>query len=120
MSEPKTYTGGCHCGAVRYEVKTDLGQVMQCNCSHCDIKSMLLSFVPTDQFRLTAGRIEELSKYHFNKKRIDHLFCPKCGVESFALGKKPDGSPVVALNVRCFDGVDVSKLTLTPFDGKSV
>jgi hypothetical protein len=120
MSEPKTYTGGCHCGAVRYEVKADLGHVMQCNCSHCEIKSLLLNFVPTDQFRLTKGRAEELTKYQFNKKRIDHLFCPSCGVESFAFGKKHDGTPVVALNVRCLDGVDVRTLTLTHFDGKSV
>ena len=37
----KTYTGGCHCGRVRYEVTTDLATVMECNCSHCSKRGML-------------------------------------------------------------------------------
>ena len=28
----KTYTGGCQCGAVRYEVSADIGEVISCNC----------------------------------------------------------------------------------------
>jgi hypothetical protein len=35
MGEPATHGGGCHCGRVRYEVATDLGTVIECNCSHC-------------------------------------------------------------------------------------
>jgi hypothetical protein len=43
-----------------------------------------------------------------------------CGVGSFSRGTAPNGSDMVAINVRCLDGVDVSTLTLTPFDGKSL
>ncbi len=36
-----------------------------------------------------------------------------------ANGKTPDGKAMVAINVRCLDGIDVAKLKTKPFDGKS-
>ncbi len=47
-----------------------------------------------------------------------HLFCSTCGTQSFARGQKPDGTKMVAVNVRCLDGVDVSTLSPQHFDGK--
>ena len=29
------YSGGCQCGAVRYEVTADINEVIACNCSRC-------------------------------------------------------------------------------------
>ncbi|MEK7494899.1 MAG: GFA family protein [Patescibacteria group bacterium] len=112
------YTGGCHCGAVKYEVETDLSEVMDCNCSHCAKKGFLLAFVPADQFQLLSGE-ESLTEYRFNKKAIAHLFCSVCGVQSFGRGSGPDGKEVVALNARCLDGIDMSTLTIKHVDGKS-
>jgi hypothetical protein len=37
----------------------------------------------------------------------------------FARGKKPDGTEVVALNVSCIDGIDLSKVAMTPIDGRN-
>lgn len=113
------HTGGCHCGKVRYEVETDLATVMSCNCSICQKRGALLTFVPTPQFTLLAGE-DALTDYQFNKKIIHHLFCGTCGVGSFARGVAPDGSEMVAVNVRCLDDVDPAALTVTPFDGKSM
>jgi hypothetical protein len=117
MSEMKTYQGGCHCGAVRYEVETDLGLVAECNCSHCYAKGFQLTFVPAEQFRLLSGG-DKLTEYRFNKRQIAHLFCKVCGVESFARGKRPDGVDTTAINVRCLEGVDPAALTLKKVDGK--
>ena len=114
----KTHAGGCHCGAVRYEVATDLGQVIACNCSICTKRGLLLTFVKADAFKLTAGSEGTLSDYQFNKKVIHDRFCPACVVESFARGVGPGGAEMVAINVRCLDGVDLHALKLTPFDGK--
>ena len=63
---------------------------------------------------------DELVDYRFNKKVVHHLFCPTCGVGSFSRGERPDGAQMVAINVRCLDGVDLDALTITKFDGASL
>ncbi|HYJ58124.1 MAG TPA: GFA family protein [Methyloceanibacter sp.] len=119
MPETEKYGGGCHCGRVRYEVETDLGMVLSCNCSVCTKRGALWAYVGPDQFNLLSGK-GELADYQFNKKTIHHLFCRHCGVGSFSTGKGEDGSEGIGINVRCLDGVDVDALTLTPFDGKKL
>jgi hypothetical protein len=120
MAEQKKYTGGCHCGKFRYEVTTDLSMVVDCNCSVCMKKGMLLTFVPPEQFKLVSGEEAALKDYQFNKKVIHHLFCPNCGVQSFGTGPTPDGRKMYAINVCCLDGVEISTLKLTPFDGRNM
>ncbi len=116
----KKYTGGCHCGAVRFEVSAgEFTTGMTCNCSYCSKRGFILSFVPAEQFALLSGE-DNLTTYHFNKKVIDHLFCKTCGVQAFGRGKGHDGNDTVALNLRCIDDLDVSTLTLSEYNGKDV
>jgi hypothetical protein len=118
MSEQK-HVGSCHCGAVRYEATLDLEQpVIACNCSICGRSGSLLSFIPESGFVLKSGE-DALTDYQFNKHHIHHVFCGKCGIKSFARGKRPDGAPMVAINVRCIEDVDLNALKITNFDGKS-
>lgn len=118
MGEAKTYTGGCHCGNVRYQVTTDLSQVMECNCSICAKVGWLLTMVGPQEFRLLTPE-EKLRDYQFGRQRVHHLFCPTCGVRSFCRGTSPDGDPVYAVNVRCLEGADLAALEVTQVDGKS-
>jgi hypothetical protein len=118
MPESKTLTGGCHCGQVRFECTTDLAMVTACNCSICTKKGLHFAFLAPQSFRLRAGE-DNLKEYLFNKHAIRHQSCQDCGVEVFANGKKPDGTEMVALNVNCIDGIDLSKLAMTPYDGRS-
>jgi len=117
MSDAKQYTGRCHCGKVRFQVTTDLAQTMDCNCSICSKRGWILAFVAPAQFNLLSG---EVTEYLFHKKKIQHLFCPVCGVASFGTGTGPDGKRMYSINVRCLDGVDLSTLSPTHFDGKSL
>ena len=108
MSAEK-HAGGCQCGKVRYEVDIDLAKpVTSCNCSMCGRSGTLLSFVP-----------DVLTDYQFNKHVIHHLFCRICGIKSFARGTDRTGGATVAVNTRCLDGVDIARLNMTAFDGKS-
>jgi hypothetical protein len=115
----ETYSGGCHCGKVQFDVTIDLARVLACNCSICRKRGMMLTFVPEDQFTLVSGE-DALADYQFASKTVHHLFCTTCGVQSFGRGTMPDGTPMVAVNVRCLDEVDLDALTPTPFDGRSL
>lgn len=118
MAGGKTYAGGCHCGAVRYTVTLDLSQpVIACNCSMCGRSGTLLAFVSPEDFNLDKGD-EVLTDYKFNKHVIHHVFCKVCGIKSFAHGLGPRG-PMVAINTRCLDDVDVQALNIQHYDGKS-
>jgi hypothetical protein len=118
MGELKTYQGGCHCGKVRYEATTDLGRVIECNCSHCSRKGFLLTFVPPEHFKLLRGE-GETTEYQFNKHVVHHLFCKTCGIQSYSWGVKPDGTKMHSVNVRCLDGVEPGSYTVTQVDGRS-
>jgi hypothetical protein len=119
MTQATKHSGGCHCGKVRYEVNADLDQpVLACNCSICGKTGVLLTFVPKSEFRLTAGE-DGLTDYQFASKTVHHLFCNTCGVRSFGRGVGPDGTEMVAINVRCLDDVDLDKLSVNKYDGKS-
>jgi hypothetical protein len=119
LPELKNYTGGCHCGQVRFDATADLSQVIDCNCSICRKRGALWTFVPAESFALRAGE-ETLTDYQFGKRILHHLFCPQCGVGAFSRGAGPDGKEMVGVNVRCLDDLDIGTLTMTPFDGKSM
>lgn len=118
MADMQTVTGGCHCGAVRFEAKADLSQAMECNCSHCEKKGFILTFTPRANFTLTKGE-GVTGEYLFNKKAISHRFCKTCGVQPFAYGKTPDGAEMAAINLRCVDGIDIAALSPAKVDGRS-
>ena len=114
------YKGSCHCGQVKFTVEGEIDKVMECNCSFCSRKGLLLWFVPRTKFEIKTSEAE-LTTYQFNKHRIEHMFCPKCGVQPFALGKNPDtGTEMAAINVRSLEGIDLANINKFPFDGRSM
>lgn len=116
----QTYSGGCQCGKVRYEVQMDIGEVIECNCSRCRRLGSLLAFAPATQFNLLSGDAD-LTIFAFNRHLIEHRFCSNCGIQSFAIGTHPKtGAKMAAINVRCLDGVEVDALKVKKVDGKSL
>ena len=113
------YAGSCQCGKVRYDVSLELGEVIACNCSRCRRLGSLLAFTPAENFKLISGE-GAMTEYQFNKHAIHHLFCSTCGIQSFARGKRPsDGADVVAVNVRCVEGVEPEQLKVKHVNGRA-
>ena len=112
----RIFTGGCHCGRVRFEVTADLVRVVDCNCSICGRKGYLHHIVPRERFRLLAGA-DALATYRFGTMTAQHHFCRTCGGASFYVPRShPDR---IDVNVRCLDGVDIEQLAVTRFNGRN-
>ncbi|HKD68307.1 MAG TPA: GFA family protein [Candidatus Binataceae bacterium] len=110
------YRGGCHCGAVAFEVEGELSEVNECNCSICLRKAYLHWIVPQQTFRLLTGE-ESLGVYTFNTGVARHFFCIRCGVAPYYVPRSnPDK---IDVNARCLDGVDLSGLRIRKFDGRN-
>ena len=109
-----THRGGCHCGAVAFEVDAPAHLVVsECNCSMCRCSGYLHLIVPRTRFRLLRGA-EHLSEYRFNTGIARHLFCQHCGVKSFYVPRSnPDG---YSINLRCLDQSTLEYVTIEPFD----
>ena len=114
----QTYLGSCQCGAVRLSADLDLSQAITCNCSRCRRLGVVLAFAAPGAFRLEAGE-DATTEFLFNKHAISHRFCRTCGVEAYAMGALPNGTPMAAVNVNCLDGVDPRALAATHVDGAS-
>ncbi len=113
------HEGSCHCGSVAFTVDADLTEGVACNCSICRRAGYVLAFVPEAEFVETTPP-ENRADYLFNKHVINHHFCPKCGIHPFAIGTRPDGVRMVALNLRCVNGLDLDKVAIRPHDGASI
>jgi hypothetical protein len=110
------YQGGCHCGAVRFEVEApERVEVEDCNCSICSKSGFLHLIVPKSRFDLLQGE-EQLSTYRFNSGVAAHYFCRICGVKPFYTPRSnPDG---VDVNLRCLDQRP-SQVDIVVFDGQN-
>ncbi len=115
----KTYSGSCHCQTVTFDVDLDLDQGLQCNCSICSKLGAVWAFAPKVKLHMKSGA-ESLGDYQFGKKRLHHRRCGNCGIETFAEGTAPDGTATVGVNLRCLAGVEVDKLSLRQYDGRSL
>ncbi|NNF51222.1 MAG: GFA family protein [Gammaproteobacteria bacterium] len=115
-SHKKRFHGGCHCGAVRFEVKAPKDfSAVSCNCSICAMTGYLHLIVPASDFRLTKGD-KQLITYSFNTGVAKHHFCGVCGIKSFYVPRSnPDGFSV---NVRCLEGVE-GRHAVESFDGQN-
>ncbi|MCK0207787.1 GFA family protein [Starkeya koreensis] len=101
-------TGGCHCGAVRFEVALEdgFGTIRRCTCSYCRMRGAVVVMAQPGGVRLLAGE-EALASYRFNSGTAEHFFCARCGI--YTHHQRRSDSRLHAVNVACLDGV-------SPFD----
>jgi len=99
------FTGGCACGAIRYESKTEPVMMLHCHCRDCQRASggPFSSFVivPAEAFTLLQGS----PRFHASPSERGGMtrrgFCPDCGVPVVV---KPDAVPqFVAIRTASLD-----------------
>jgi len=72
-------TGGCHCGAIRYEVSGEPKTAALCHCTDCRRHSgapmVSWTMYPTEAVRITRGT----PKIYKSSEHGRRHFCPDCG-----------------------------------------
>jgi hypothetical protein len=105
-------TGGCQCGALRYEITQAPQMVYTCHCTDCQrLTSSAFSMaivVAAEAFRLTRGESRPIQKTADSGRVTTRWVCPKC--RSWICGAPTPGS---ALRVRAGTLDDTSWLRPT-------
>lgn len=114
----KTYTGSCHCGAVRFEIDADIDHIRVCDCSICSKRGALIYRVASECFRLLTP-IAALSVYRWGSFTAIDYFCPICGILPFRKPSQPTSTEREA-GVQPFDGFAINVRCLSDFDPSSV
>ena len=112
-----TWSGSCHCGAVRFEVSAQIDELTTCDCSLCVKKNAVMAKVHEDALTVTAGE-EALSLYQWNTRRAKHYFCNRCGIYTFH--RKRSAPDHYGVNVFCLDNFDVASMPVRATEGASM
>ena len=107
-AEPVTFSGACHCGAVKFSVTLTQGfaSARRCTCSICRMRGAVAVSSTPAEFHLTEGE-DQLATYRFNTGTAEHHFCRTCGI--YTHHKRRSNPNQLGVNVACLEGV-------SPFD----
>ena len=114
-----SYTGSCHCGAVRFafEREAPITSAYACDCTLCHKKNAAMTDAHESRFRILAGE-EMLTLYQWNTGTARHTFCKRCGIYPFhKMRIRPDH---YGINIFCIDGLDARAVPLTVFPGQTL
>ncbi len=101
------YKGSCHCESVKFNFKTDLLNVVQCNCSFCKRRNAKMALEKKEAIDITEGE-ENLRLYQFNTNVAKHYFCKKCGIFVYSNRRfDPNG---IAVNLGCIDNINTFEI----------
>ena len=85
---PKPITGGCLCGAVRYECTHDVRGIVVCHCKDCRKASgsaaAYNSRVPAESITFTQGQPRTYVVTADSGHALKRLFCENCGSQLFS------------------------------------
>ena len=80
---PAPYTGGCQCGAIRYEITDEPLTVYACHCTGCQKQTAsafaLGLWVGRDGFKITQGVPQQWRRTAESGRVIIGNFCGICG-----------------------------------------
>ena len=113
----RRFRGRCHCGAIEFEIETDLPELTTCDCSICRRKNALMVKVHESRFRLLAGA-DALTEYRFHTMTARHFFCKRCGIYPFH--RKRVTPDYFGINVYCLEGFDPSGIPVRQTAGASM
>ena len=118
----KTYSGGCHCGAIVYRLHWPLPgdpPVRTCGCTFCVERGAVYAAHPEATLAVTIADGEKLGRYRFGTGTADFCFCARCGSYVFVLSTIDDRA-YAGINVRTLREFPIpAKIEVRNFEGET-
>lgn len=100
-------TGGCHCGAIRYEAEIDPATAGICHCTDCQVLSgtayrLTVRALP-GTLRFVAGAPRIYVKTAESGRQREQAFCERCGSPIYASSAGPDPKKIFSLRAGTID-----------------
>lgn len=115
--QTESHKGSCHCGAVWFQITSDLTELTTCDCSLCVKKNAVMVKVHEDDFCLLSPK-DSLSEYRWNTQIARHYFCKVCGIYTFH--RKQAAPDHFGINIFCLNGVDPKAVPIRATDGANM
>ena len=122
---PAPFSGGCLCGAIRYESRAEPLFSINCHCRDCQRTTGTayapVLAVPRDALSITQGEPTYYTSQSDSGETVSRGFCPECGSGIFSkLSANPD---IVGLKAASLDdpswfrpAVDIYTDSAQPWD----
>jgi len=98
------HTGGCLCGAVRFELTAEPQMFGFCHCRDCQRltggEPVAVVVGPRESFRLTRGALKAFRSTAASGNVADRHFCPECGTH---VASRLEAGPFMAVRVSTLD-----------------
>ena len=116
----KSYSGSCHCGAVRFTFRhPEIVDAIRCDCSICARKgSVMTSDVIAPEAIDISASDGALRSYQFGTMTARHHFCGRCGIHTFVETRLNPGH--FRINLGCVEALDALRLPERIYDGKGL
>lgn len=103
MSADQIYTGSCLCGGIRYEIRGEIGPIIQCHCQRCR-KANGTAYatnapIKASEFHITQG--EHLLKKFVSTETTTRCFCSECAAPIISI--KADTPDLYRLRIGTLD-----------------
>ena len=103
-SEPSV-TGGCLCGAVRFELTEPAANAGYCHCTRCQRRTgsavSAQARIDGRTFTLLSGA-EQVRAWRHPDGGFEKCFCSECGAHLFS--RNPDDATQMSIRMGAFDG----------------
>ncbi len=121
MSDERKLTGGCMCGAVRYETTGEPFAVNHCHCRSCRRHTgaavVTLAGFMADRVAFSGDE----RRIYESSPGVGRAFCGKCGTPLTWEGVSGDqGGPIFELHISTFDDPGVLEPTAHAFDPERI
>ena len=104
---PSKSTGGCLCGAVRYETRGESFKVIHCHCQSCRKHNgapvVTLAGFKADRVKFSGDE----RKIYESSPGVGRTFCGNCGTPLTWEGDGGDLGPIIEFHISTFDNPDV-------------